>query len=118
MDKVRFQELQYLTLRKEIEDSLSWRSHSWPASLLHRCYCGGDISPQIAHSAPYPIALDHIEVFLIGPLIEQIGEIDPGTHGNFYPHIEARIDLHQVGLSGTIPPKFDLGVAFQFDFPH
>src|SRR5260221_8602886 len=104
--------------RAEIEDGLGRGGHAWPASLPQRCYRGAYVSIQVAHPAPHAIAFDAVDGLAAGPLVEQVGEINPGTYRRLDRGVKTRIDLHQVGLTNAIAPELHLEVAFQADLAH
>src|SRR5258708_18604513 len=51
------------------------------------------------------------------PLIEEVREIDSGSHRDLYRRREPRIDLHQARDAFAVPPELDLGITLQVDLP-
>src|SRR5258708_3446435 len=102
----------------EVEDGSGCGGDARPPTLSYRGGGGSYITVQMAHPATCRIALHSLKRLSTRPLIEQIGKIHPRTHRMGDRHIEARIDLHQVGFPHRVAPELHLRVAFQPYFAH
>src|SRR5579883_769834 len=99
-------------------NSLGRRYNTWPAMLNDGCCCGCNVTPQVTHLIAYPIALYVLDAISCGPLIEEIGKIDPGSHRKLNTSRQTWINLHQVRLSRAVAPELHQRVTFQVDLTH
>src|SRR2546428_12600336 len=101
-----------------MQQGLYGRCDSGPASLLERGKRRRDVPPEIANPAAGPIARDPVNWSAGRPLVEEIREVDAGSHRDLERSGEPRGDLHQVRHARGVPAKLDFREAFADDFAY
>src|SRR5256885_62628 len=77
-----------------------------------------NVRPELAYPAAGSIGRDAVNRLAARPLVEEVREVDAGSHRDLDRGRESRVDLHQVRDAGGVPAKLDFGVAFEVDFAH
>src|SRR3989442_7910457 len=72
----------------------------------------------MAHPAANSIAIASLERSAARPLIQEIGEVNAGSHSDLDGCREPRVDLHQVRHASRIAPELDLRVSLEIDLAH
>src|SRR3989442_4619599 len=101
-----------------MQQGLYGRCDSGPASLPERGKRRRDVPPEIANPAAGPIARDPVNWSAGRPLVEEIREVDAGSHRDLERGGEPRVDLHQVRHAGGVPAKLDFRLAFEVEFAY
>src|SRR2546427_284435 len=102
----------------ELQDGLYRRCDAGPAALPERGNRRRDVPPEIAYPAAGSIGRDAVNRLAARPLVEEVREVDAGSHRDLDGGGEPRVDLHQVRDAGGVPTELDFGVAFEVDFTH
>src|SRR2546430_6717120 len=102
----------------ELQDGLYRRCDAGPAALPERGNRRRDVPPEIAYPAAGSIGRDAVNRLAARPLVEEVREVDAGSHRDLDGGGEPRVDLHEVRDAGGVPTELDFGVAFEVDFTH